>query len=371
MSERLKSALKKTCVGATLVSVSAGVAWASCGGTEALVTSAAGAMAATLTASVAAAGATLIAQDTIETRYIISSIAALTKQVKVSADEQDAQMLQAEQAGASVATDIANKELIDKTIEDYTSQGYDPCKQLTATKQFALAEIAARRTIASRVATEVQAGGGKYASPGDVLVQRDKVHKALFCTQADVDAGICTSVGAIPGGDTNASLIFSTDTSANVVTAKNAVINNIIGLPDAPIPSGQAGTATGAAYVLQKKQRDAYLAFPAYSLKAAQADAEGFDAFMRERVGQYFGTKEAENWARDQASQSERGVLVDMVKIQGLTLKVAERQLRQDLRREANEAVELALENDRINGKKTRDAAAKALAAQSAGLVTQ
>ena len=122
---------------------------------------------------------------------------------------------------------------------------------------------------------------------------------------------------------------------------------------------------------LQKKEKDALLAFPTYSLKAIQAEAEGFDSVLNDRVGQYFGTAKAAEWAKDQASQAERGVVLDMVKLQGLALKVGLRELQQSMRREANAAVELAIENKRFNGARTETAQDRALAAQAAAKVVK
>lgn len=363
--------LSRIALAGSLMFAGAGVAWASCGGTEAIVTASAASLATMIVGSIGTATTTLITVDEQGTEQIIGALKVLTKQTQVSAENADNSNLQAEQAGAAFSVDLATKEVVDKIVTDFQSQGYNPCAQLTATKQMATAEAAVAASMPQRIATEIQAGGGKYASLADILKQREQQHKALFCTQAEVDAGQCTSVGAVPGGDANASLIFSGDTSPNMVAAKNAVINNIIGVPDQPLPPGSANTAQGQAYILAKKQKDAFLAFPAYSLKSIQSDSEGFDAFMNERIGQYFGTDRAAQWAQDQASEAERGVVVDMVKIQGLNLKLHERRLRQALREEANESAQLALDNQVLNGGKTQAAEAMALAANARAKVTQ
>jgi hypothetical protein len=362
--------LHRFAVAGALLFAGAGAAWASCGGTEALVSSAAAELASTISAKLAAATDSITTLDQQQTQEVVSSIKVLTEQVNQSAQNNDATNLQAEQASAAFQTDLATKEVVDKIVNDFQSQGYNPCAQATATKAMAAAEVAARGSVPQRVASEVQAGGGRYGVLASVIAQREAQHQAHFCTQAEVNAGLCSSVGAIPGGDSNASLIFSTATDANSVAAKNAVINNIIGVPDQALPPNTANTPQGQAYLLAKKQKDAFLAFPAYSLKSIQADAEGFDSFMAERVGQYFGTAAATQWAQDQASEGERGVVVDAVKIEGLILKVRERELRQDLRAEANQAAELALANMAINGPKTQAANTAAIAANSRAQVT-
>ncbi|TKC90348.1 hypothetical protein FAZ69_08465 [Trinickia terrae] len=343
----------------------AGAAWASCGGTEALVNKAAAGLAGTIIGAISAATGSITALDEAQTEELIGSIKVLTKQVQTSTSNSDDSTRQAEEAGASFQTALATNEVINKMVLDLKSQGYDPCAQASATKQMATAEAQVTAALPQRIAAEVQAGGGRYGDLSTVLRQREQQHKALFCTQAEVTAGLCSSLGAVPGGDSNASLIFSSDTSPNMLAAKNAAINNIIGMPDALPPAGSANTPQGQAYLLAKKQKDAFLAFPAYSLKAIQSDAEGFDSFMSERVGQYFGTDRAAQWAHDQASEAERGVLVDTVKIEGLLLKLHERQLKQSLRAEADQAAELALENKRINGQRV-EAAQMAVAAANA-----
>lgn len=363
--------LRRIGVATTLLFAGAGVAWASCGGTEGLVDSAASAMASTIVSAITAATGSITALDESQTELLIGSIKVLTAQVSASAQNSDSTNLQAEQAGAAFQADLATKEVVDKVVMDFQSQGFNPCVQATATKAMAAAEQQVRASLPQRIANEIQAGGGRYADPATVLNQRAQQHKALFCTQAEVTAGLCSSLGPVPGGDSNSSLIFSTATDANTVAAKNATINNIIGLPDPPLPASTAMTPQGQAYILAKKQKDSFLAFPAYSLKAIQADAEGFDSFMSERVGQYFGTPQATQWAKDQASESERGVLVDAVKIEGLVLKVRERQLRQELRSEANDAAELALENQMINGTQAQADEAAVMAASARAKVAQ
>jgi hypothetical protein len=367
---KLSGRMRRIAVASVLLFAGAGAAWASCGGTEALVDSAAAALANAIVGQITTATGTITSLDETQTESLLGSIKVLTKQVQMSASSSDNSALQAEQAGAAFQTDMATKDMVDKIVLDFQSQGYNPCGQSTATKQMATAETQVTSALPQRIASEVQAGGGRYGDPATVLQQREQQHKALFCTQAEVTAGLCSGVGAVPGGDSNASLIFSSDTTANTVAAKNAVINNIIGLPDAPLPASSANTPQGQAYLLAKKQKDAFLAFPTYSLKAIQSDSEGFDSFMSERVGQYFGTDSAAQWAQDQASESQRGVLVDAVKIEGLILKLHERALKQSLRAEANQAAELALENKMVNGTKVEAAQSAVASANARSRVT-
>lgn len=369
MNKRLNAI--KTAVAIAMLSGSAGVAWASCGGTEGLVSSAAGSVASKLVAHLAAATTQIVTLDQQQTEAMMASIKLLTKQVEMSGEKSAGSVLQTQQSVAAFTKELADKELVDKIMLDYMSQGYNPCEQSSATYKVAIAERDAKASVPSRIRSEVDAGSGKYASVADALRAREDQHRELFCTQDEVDAGVCSSLGKIPGGDTNAALIYSSDTSKDAVAAKNAVINNIIGLPDSPVPKEAAGSPEAAAYVLAKKRKDAFLSWSAYSLKSIQSDAEVFKKPMDERVGMFFGTPEATKWAASQAGQNQRGILVDMVKIKGLTLKLAERRLNQNLRMEANLAAMLELDNQRYNSGATRSAQQQILAEQSRVKVTQ
>lgn len=344
---------QKTLGAAAILAATATAAWASCGGTEGMVSGSAGSLAASATASLASAATALIAADEVQTEVIVSALRVLAKQIETSAEKVAAATVASEQSAAAVAKDLAEKEMIDKIVFDYTSQGFDPCAQSEATRRLAMTEAQVNSSIPGLVRSEIEAGTGKFGSPQESLRQREERHRALFCTQAEVDAGACSSLGKIPGGDTNAALLFSTDVSADARAARNALINQVIGLPDAPLRPEMANSPEGAAYLMEKKRKDAFLAFPAYSLKTIQAETENVKGVMNERVGQYFGTARAEAWARSQTSQSQRGLLVDLVKIQGINLKIAERRLRQNMRVEANLAGLLEMENQQRNGAQT------------------
>lgn len=363
----MRTHAKKRLVALAVLAATGTAVWASCGGTEGLVATSAASTAVTVGAQLAAATSTLIAVDQAQTAAIISSIRVLAKQIETSGEKLASTTVGAEQSGAAVAKELADKEMIDKIVVDYTSQGFDPCGQSAATQKLAMTEAQVKSSIPGLVRTEIEAGGGKFALPEEVLIARESRHQALFCTQAEKDSGACFSVGKIPGGDTNAALLFGTDTGADARAAKNALINQIIGVPDAPVRAEAANTPQAAAYLLEKKRKDAFLAFPAYSLKTIQAENESFKGVMDERVGQYFGTAKATEWARNQTSQASRGLLIDLVKIQGITLKIAERRLHQNMRIGANLAALLELENQVRNGAQTEQMAKQLSGVRDAG----
>lgn len=349
--------LKKMAVACVVLMGSAGVAWASCGFTEVMVSAAVVALTTTVTGEISAGAAEIVAQSQNQTNQIVSAISVLTKQKSISADKASQAMIQTGAAQAVFTTDLAQNELVSKLVLDYTSQGFDPCGQSVATKALAKSDSTVRSSIPGRVQTEVEGIGGKYGSKVDVLISRETQHNKLFCTQSEKEAGICSSVGRLPGGDTNAALLFSTDTSSDAVSARSSLINSIVGLPDEALPVSAQNSVEGQAYFLEKKKKDAFMGWAANSLKTIQAESEGLKAKWDDRIGQYFGTPRATLWASAQASQSSRGILVDLVKIEGLTLKSRERAIREKLRLEANFAALVELENQSVNGQDTQRAA--------------
>ena len=327
-----------------MLCVSAGIAWASCGETAGLVKFSLAETVANLATSFAESAKKLISFDQFRTEQMLSSIRLATAQVSVSNEKVAGTIIKSHEAAASVAKEIADKELLDKVVLDYTSQGFDPCVQSSLTQRLAQAESDVRALVSRRISEDVDLSPGKMAAKSAILQLRENRHQEMFCTQTEVDAGICAKLGKVPGGDVNAALLFSDSKTEEAVAAKNATINNIVGLPAAPIPKEVANTPEGQSYLLATKERDAYLAWSVYSLKNIQTENEQYKKVMDERVGQYFGGDRAMDWAKSLSSQAKRGVLIDLVKIQGLDLKATERRIRQNMRIEANLAALLALQ---------------------------
>lgn len=312
---------------AALTLAASGVVWASCGGTEGLVANQAGMDAKDVMKTLVTTTKNIMTNDKKETDSIVSAIKANTTQVLSSIRGVMKRVQEAEEASAVVDSKISDQKLADKVYYDYNSQGYDPCGTKAKVESFAKAEKQALASVGDRVLKDVEAVG-KYGSVAASLKARAALHQELFCTQEEVAAGLCSAAGKLPGGDSNAALLFSTDKSDEAVAAKNAVINQMIGPPDEPIPSSVAKGAVADGYAMSKRKKDVYLSFAAYSLKSIQVENEEVRPLLETAVGDYYGTPRATEWAKTMAWNSERGVLVDLVKIQGLQLKMQERRLR-------------------------------------------
>lgn len=278
---------------------------------------------------------------------VISAIAVATKQEALAggvvtdgakdASEQLVNAIRAQRESDQVAT----------AFLDYNpsiGQGYQPClvNAQNRTLDGAFDNMGASST--TTVTALDVAPGRLVSSSGNALAQRLADHRSKFCTQAEADAGIC-SVSALPGGDTNAALLFTPTAPGSLQQdAQKAFLQHALGTPDQSIPAAAGKTAAGQDYMLEKNRKDALLSIPAYSLSMIQAahlqsadlGNKSPDEVLTLRVNQYFGGKEAQKWSSVLTAQSERGLMVEAVKMGGLEVWLHHKQFQQNQRLEMN-----------------------------------
>lgn len=236
-------------------------------------------------------------------------------------------------AAAEDAVDIANKKF--KVLMDYgsgTGQGYAACKVYAENNQTARMVGEANLKTTELVQQVDNAPGSLARTPDAVAKQRKEIHDANFCTESEVANKTCKSVGELPGGDTNSTLLFESAPKNSLIgTAKTAIRQNILGSPDVAIPASAGKSATGQAYLYNTNRKTALAAFPAYSLAHLQAmtevredlkDAKGNSVSPQEMlfntVARYYGTEESVEWQKSMMQQRPRGLLVELAKIEGL-----------------------------------------------------
>ena len=101
-----------------MLCVSAGIAWASCGETAGLVKFSLAETVANLATSFAESAKKLISFDQFRTEQMLSSIRLATAQVSVSNEKVAGTIIKSHEAAASVAKEIADKELLDKVLAE-------------------------------------------------------------------------------------------------------------------------------------------------------------------------------------------------------------------------------------------------------------
>ena len=334
-------------VGTVLISGAAYGALYGGGPAEAWTIAMIAALTSAVIAQLASFQALFMAQSQLRFEMLISSIAVATKQEGVSAN----QVVDASRnAGQTLVNAVRAQRINDTTVKAYldysptTGQGYDACgtivRNRTLDKAFDDAPASARKLVSQLDA----APGTLVESRGQAMVNRLNMHREKFCTPSESSAGLC-SVGTVPGGDTNAGLLFSgVDANSDEALARKAFIQNVIGDPDEKINPDAGKTPAGQAYLFEKNRKDSLLSIPAYSLAMIDANNTRSEEFqgkspnemMKLRVNQYFGGKEAQQWSSSMAAQTPRGLIVEATKMAGLEVWMRHKQYEQGQRLEAN-----------------------------------
>ncbi|EIP5862349.1 hypothetical protein ACWJKU_00625 (plasmid) [Methylocaldum sp. MU1018] len=311
--------------------------------------------------NIAAFGTAFSTQMQTKFEQIISSVAVATKQEALSANivsdgtrqaaEQLVNAVRAQRQSDQVATAYLN-------YNPATGQGYDPCgtnaKNKTMDIAFESAAVQAKTTVGM---TDV-APGRLVNSTAQAMQARLDTHRSKFCTAAEASAGLC-SASQLPGGDTNAALLFDAAPAGSLQTeARYAYIQHVLGAPDQKLEKSAGGTPAGEAFMVVKNRKDALLSVPAYSLamidaantQSAQFGGKSPNEVLKLRVNQYFGGKEAEQWSGSMARQTQRGLLVEAAKMAGLEVWIHHKQYEQNQRLEANLAALLLASADKLSG---------------------
>ncbi|MFP3329750.1 MULTISPECIES: hypothetical protein [Pseudomonas] len=314
----------------------------------------------TVSANIGAFGTSFGSQMTYKFEQIISAVAIATKQEALSANvvadnnrqtsEQLVNAVRAQQQNSAVAQAYLD-------FNAATGQGFDPCGTVAKNKSMdiAFSTMAAK---AKASVGELDASPGRLvSSTGQAMQQRLKQHRDKFCTEAEANAGLC-SLSTLPGGDTNAALLFEPAEENSLTTeARTAYIQHVIGPPDQALTKDAGATPAGETYMMQKNRKDSMLSIPAYSLSMINAANTRSKAFgdkspnevLKLRVNQYFGGKEAEQWSGNLARQTQRGLLMEAAKMGGLEVWIHQQQYEQNQRLLANLATLVVASSDSLD----------------------
>lgn len=294
-----------------------------------------------------------------------SAVAILTKQKALATN----QIADANRASAQMTAQAMNVLSQTERVKDATftfggefGQGYSPCVVFSTRALIANRDAEMGEERRNRIMSEVVAGPGRYADTNQAFLALAKDHRDNFCTPDQVTSGMCAAPGTLAGASLKVSTLFEPVMEADpLYKAKIAFVNNVVGLPDAPVPQAAANTPAAASYVLAKAQKDALMSPALASFKEIQLDYTGLDtahtgsdipmaARMSREVARYLGnTPEYEAWTKVMVGQNSRGLMVEMLKVKALDLVLLEKQYRQYERMEANLATVVAGEMRRQN----------------------
>ena len=303
----------------------------------------------------------LVGQILSSSEGTLSAIGVATKQEALSANIVSDGIRQSSEQLLNAIRAQRQSEQVTRAYLDYnaaTGQGYDPCGTNVKNKTMDVAF----ETLASQAKTAVGlpdvAPGRLVSSVGKAMQNRLDNHRSKFCTSSEASAGLC-SVGQLPGGDTNAALLFDAAPAGSIQTqARYAYIQHVLGTPDQKLDKSAGSTPAGETFLIVKNRKDALLSIPAYSLamidaantQSAQFGGKSPNEVLKLRVNQYFGGKEAEQWSGSMARQTQRGLLVEANKMAGLEAWIHHKQYEQNQRLEANLAALLLASSDKLSG---------------------
>lgn len=315
----------------------------------------------TVSGNITAFGASFSAQMQYKFEQIISAVAIATKQEALSANVVgDNNRATAEQLVNAIRAQRQN-DAVAKAYLDFnggTGQGYDPCGTVAKNKTMDLAFTTLAAKAKAAVNTFDAAPGKLVASTAQAMQARLANHRNKFCTAAEADAGLC-SLSSLPGGDTNAALLFEpTEENSLTAEARTAYIQHVMGAPDQALDKTAGGTPAGETYMVQKNRKDSLLSVPTYSLamidaantRSTEFGGKSPNEVLKLRVNQYFGGTEAEQWSGNLARQTQRGLLVESAKMGGLEVWLHQKQYEQNQRLVANLAALVVASSDRLSG---------------------
>lgn len=304
-----------------------------------------------LTAAVHGMDLALTAQLWFQSERLISAVSVLTKQKAVTANQISDGLRNTNQNIAVSFNAMAQAERVKKARFEYGGdfgQGYSPCYVYRGRLGISAVEADHAGAAAHAVRTEIKSAPGRYADPVAAQKEMLEEHNKLFCTPDQAASGLCAAAGTLPGASLTVATLFKpTAYNEDLTKAKSAFINNITGLPDGEVPKGGGSSETAASYQQAKMQKDAVRSSAMASLKQIQIEtttgeehnAKGnlpLSKLYENEVKRYAGNSdEYQQWSRVMAAQSERGALVELLKIKALDLSLQEKTYRQFERMEA------------------------------------
>lgn len=297
-------------------------------------------------------------------KYKVTAVKTLTSQVATATKAKinaDVALAQGEMGAIAALEQTKQQMRVFQNYSPVTGQGVDPCAQLTAQTNLTLADGQAV-SLASEMLSDVAAVPGRYGSSEQFTDRVLQQRGLMFATEDEAKLGygvaattvVQSATGepiSMAGADTNARILFIDSDHPQVKQARTAYLNYMAGQPDQAITGDVAKLPSGREYLALKKRKDAFMSVGLNSLSMVGADhtpngeigGRSKMGAMRDMVGQYFGATAMPRW-QGWTSQSERGLMVDKLKLSAAHLALDAKLLEQSLRREALLSTVLALE---------------------------
>lgn len=212
-----------------------------------------------------------------QTQLVNSSIRVWTKQKSVSANEvalNDVTNSQKKMAALQAQMQVERRL---ETIENKGSygQGYKTCTVLSDRET---TDVIVKNGVQTRpylASSTVIAATGSYSDSYGAFEDMNSTHKAKYCTDSQAAAGYCSATDKQGWNLMTSTLFTPTVQGSDVYEAQNSLINNMVGMPDDPIPKELVGAPNASNYIILKQRKDAIISPAIYSLKAIQSEFLG------------------------------------------------------------------------------------------------
>lgn len=331
-----------------------------------------------------------------ESDAITSAIFVLSNQKAVATEQINTALKTNSQTQAAAMQSISQAKRYQQVLRDYGVQGlgHNICEVQVKREDIQETTQATQEAIGAMVKNEITARAGRYANRREAMATRLALHDKYYCTEGQAKAGLCSGAGSRAAKSLSASTMFQpADYLSAEYNDKSALINNMVGLPDDPVPANQATTLAGQSYSDLKRRKDAIKSTAMTSLKSIQADwstvpnyenkstttesakakvetekqqlaknapatptgeksgeekrALSLMAQVQQDVSRYLGGgKEYQEWSKTLTGQEEKGVLTEVLKVKALRLYIQTQEFKQLQRMEAMLAANVAAETE-------------------------
>lgn len=320
-------------------------------------------------AQMAAMDASVAAALTFENEQLSSAMQVFVKQMSVSSNLLAENAVKTAQGEAAIEQARLQKDRIIETNERVgpAGQGHKVCTVLAERQEVAKVSTNNSKHVPSLTTETVYAAPGSYGNPYSIQQKMNEDHSAKYCTPEQAASGFCAAATEQAGWDLMTSTLFTpTTTDSSVYEAQNALINNMIGLPDAAISENIKGSPTASNYLALKQKKDAIISPAIHSLKSIQAEFAGMATpdspskvspirAVDDQVKRYLGSgDEYQSWNKTLVAASEDGVMRELLQVNALNLHLLMRQYKQYEREEMLLAGIVASTQQLVNQNKGR-----------------
>lgn len=315
-----------------------------------------------------------------QTGNVIAAVDVMTAQKAMTGKQLSSAVKNNTQIQAQAMQEINRSKRVKEALRTYGVQGagYKACEVHNKRVDINAAIESVELAVPEMSKSEVTARSGKYASRKEAMATRLALHNKYYCTADQAATGLCTTEGSRAGKSLSAQTLFEPSAyQSQAYRDKSALINNMVGLPDDPVPKSLANSVQGQAYSDLKRRKDAIKSTAIASLKSIQAQWSSVPSLephddgngnltannignterqqlanpaaaddpnapkplmvqVKADVNRYLGGgEEYKEWSKTLAGLEEKGLLTELVKMKSVGLVIKAEKYKQYSRMEA------------------------------------